>query len=407
MPALTARPTQASLGDALRGHRNSLGLLRLVLASVVIFHHSFPLGGFGPDPLLALTHQQATLGSVAVAGFFAISGYLIAKSGMNADLLQFMWRRSLRIFPAFWGVLLFAALIVGPAIWLLDGHSLAQYFSFGGGSPFSYLRANWDLSIGSYGIRDIFVDTTPYGQETHASVLNGSIWTLIYEWTCYLLIAVAVAFGVLVRAKVLVPIFTAVLLALQIVESVDPELFASALPAIDPVLVHLALTFMCGAVLAVYSKRVPFSDWLGALAGAVVLLTLAFGGFEVLGVAAAAYLVLYLGARLGGPLRAVGTKNDYSYGVYVYGFLVQQVLAYFGVYRWGYLPFSIIALVVTFGLAWLSWHAIEKRAMALKDWGPGRGWRHWYERAREWGARRRPQAAPAERIAPETVEETV
>lgn len=407
MSALTARQHPVSLGDALRGHSNSLGLLRLVLASVVIFHHSFPLGGFGPDPLLALTHQQATLGSLAVAGFFAISGYLITKSGMNADILQFMWRRSLRIFPAFWGVLLFAALVVGPTIWVLDGHDLAAYFSFGGGSPFSYLRANWDLSIGSYGIRDIFTDSTPYGQEVDASVLNGSIWTLIYEWTCYLLIGVAVLFGVLARAKVIVPIFTALLLALQTLLLVDAAVFASIFPFLDPVLVHLALTFMCGAVLAVYSKRVPFSDVLGVVAGAVVLLTLAFGGFHVLGVPAAAYLVLFLGARIGGRLQVVGAKNDYSYGVYVYGFLVQQVLAYFGVYRWGYLPFALLALVATFGLAWLSWHFVEKRAMSLKDWGPGKGWRHWFARASEWASRRRPRPAAVDAITPETADESV
>jgi peptidoglycan/LPS O-acetylase OafA/YrhL len=381
--------TPGSLGEALRGHSNSLGLLRLVLAALVIFHHSFPLGGFGPDPLIAITHGQATLGSVAVAGFFAISGYLIAKSGMNADVVQFLWRRALRIFPAFWGALAVAALVVGPAIWVLDGHALPDYFTLGGGGPLSYLRANWALSIGTYGIHDIFLDTTPYGQEVGASVLNGSIWTLIYEWTCYLMIGVAVALGVFLRARIVVPIFALLLLALQVVMLVDPDAISSVFPTFDPVLLHLATPFMTGAVLAVYAKRVPFSDALGVTSGLVFVLTLAIGGFEVLGLPAGAYFFLYLGARIGGPLRAVGATNDYSYGVYIYGFLVQQVLAYFGVHLWGFVPFALIALVISFGLAWLSWHGIEKRAMALKDRGPGRGWRHWYMVALAAVARRR------------------
>jgi peptidoglycan/LPS O-acetylase OafA/YrhL len=73
----------------------------------------------------------------------------------------------------------------------------------------------------------------------------------------------------------------------------------------------------------------------------------------------------------------IGAKNDYSYGVYIYGFLVQQVTAYLGWYQLGYLPWVAICLVLSFGCAWISWHLVEKRAMSLKNWGPGRGVAHW------------------------------
>lgn len=395
-----------SLGEALRGHSNSLGLLRLVLASLVIFDHAFPLGGFGSDPFWTLTHQQASLGSIAVAGFFAISGYLIAKSGLSADALQFMWRRILRIFPAYWGVLAFAAFVVGPIIWVLDGHDLPAYFSFGPNGPFHYIAANWTLTIGTYGIHDIFADTTPYGLEVGSSVFNGSIWTLIYEWTCYLLIAVAVAFGVLLKARIVVPLFTLLLFILQIVMLINPGVVASIFPFFgDQYRLNLTMTFMFGSVLAVYSKQVPYSDGLGILSGIVMLLTLRYGGFTLLGLPAGAYFVMYLGARLGGPLRKVGAKNDYSYGVYVYGFLVQQILAYFGVHTWGYLPYVLLALVVSFGFAWLSWHGIEKHAMALKDWGPGRGWRHWYAAAQGAVTARRERRSPSAITAPTQIAE--
>jgi peptidoglycan/LPS O-acetylase OafA/YrhL len=90
---------------------------------------------------------------------------------------------------------------------------------------------------------------------------------------------------------------------------------------------------------------------------------------------------MYLGARLPKQVHWIGARNDYSYGIYIYGFLVQQVIAYLGWYRLGYFPFVGIALVLSFGLAWISWHLVEKRAMALKNWGPGRGWRFWYDRS--------------------------
>lgn len=395
--AAVETPVRRSLGEALGGHRNSLGLLRLILAATVIFDHAFPLGGFGTDPLWNLTHHQASLGSIAVAGFFVISGYLIAKSGMSADVVQFFWRRILRIFPAYWGVLIFTAVIVAPIIWLLMGRSLGTYFTFAGDGPVHYFAANWTLNIGTYGIYDIYADTTPYGISIgHSSVFNGSVWTLIYEWTCYLVIGVGVAFGVLTRARLVVPILTVFVFILQIVFLVDSTAVATFIPFFaDQYRLNLLMTFLFGSCLAVYSKSIPFDDRLGVLAGVVMLLTLRYGGFTVVGLAAGAYFVMYLGARLGGPLRRVGAKNDYSYGVYVYGFLVQQTLAFFGVYRLGYLPFTLIALVVSLGFAWLSWHGIEKHAMALKDWGPGRGWRHWWDRLRSQRLRRDRAEAPA------------
>ena len=84
LPPKGARDTR-SLSDALAGHRNSLGVIRLVLASAVIFSHAFPLGGWSTDdPMKTLTKGQESIGGFAVLGFFAISGYLIAKSGMKA-----------------------------------------------------------------------------------------------------------------------------------------------------------------------------------------------------------------------------------------------------------------------------------------------------------------------------------
>jgi peptidoglycan/LPS O-acetylase OafA/YrhL len=212
--AKDARPKATrSLSEALAGSHNSLGFIRLVLAATVIFYHGFQLGGYGHDPLDVLTNKQTDL---AVGGFFAISGYLIAKSGIGLDVVQFVWRRALRILPAFWTVLLFTALIVGPLIWVLDGHPFLDYFSFGGGGPVSYLWSNWHLLQLSYGIYDLFAQTTPYGLELGGvSIFNGSLWTLAYEWNCYMIIAALVAFGILRNARLVVPVLTGLVFILQ------------------------------------------------------------------------------------------------------------------------------------------------------------------------------------------------
>lgn len=379
-------PVPISLAEALGGHQNSLGLIRLVLASLVIFHHAYPLGGFGGDPGLIHTQGQASLGSISVAGFFAISGYLIMKSGMSADVVQYFWRRALRIFPAYWVILLFTAFIVAPIIWVIGGREFSDFFSLAPNGPFNYVQANWQLGIGTYGIYDIFQTSTPYGQEVGYSVFNGSIWTLMYEWHCYVLVGAGVAFGVMYRAKIIVPIFTAFLLLIQIVNLSNPGGLSAIAPYLADVhTIGLTFTFMLGATLAIYSHKIAYGNGLGIFSGVVLLLTLRYGGFLTLGTIAGAYFVMYLAARLPRQLHWIGAKNDYSYGVYIYGFLVQQVMAHLGWHKLGYLPYALLALVVTFGLAWLSWHGIEKRAMALKDWGPGRGvqfWLSWVARAR-------------------------
>lgn len=373
-----------SISQALNGHNNSLGLIRLILASLVIVDHAFPLGGYGADPFWGLTKGQASLGSLAVAGFFAVSGYLIAKSGMSGDVIQFMWRRTIRIFPAYWLVLLVTAFLVAPMIWVSGGQPLGEYFSFAPNGPVYYFTANWNLNIGTYGIYDLLAATTPYGREVGASAFNGSLWTLIYEWRSYLIIASLVAFGLLTRARIIVPMLAIFFLILQLIAGFNWDAVVALVPAFmaDQYMITLGFTFLVGSVFAVYSKQVVFDDRLGAFTGLLALATLRFGGFSTIGTIAAVYFILYLAARLPKKLQWIGQKNDYSYGVYIYGFLVQQVLSYMGLYKLGIVPYVLISWVVAMGCAWLSWHILEKHALALKDWGPGKGSKYWYSRIR-------------------------
>lgn len=393
--AAGAKTAQRSLADGLAGHKNSFGVIRLVLASAVIFSHAFPIGGWGEDPLLAHSLNQENVGGIAVLGFFAISGYLIAKSGLNADALQFIWRRILRIFPAYWLVLLVAAFIVGPIAWMMTGHAITSYLSFGPGGPVRYLLANADLNIRQWGVYDIFASTTPYGK-VGGAVFNGSIWTLIYEWGAYLIIWILLIFGVLSRAKFMVLILTGFYFVAEIASRVVPGSAGQILPYFgDHYRVSLPLIFLYGACLALYAHRVPLDGRLAALAAVVGLLTLWKGGLTVLGYPAIAYFVLWLAAALPKRFHWIGAKNDYSYGIYLYGFLVAQFLAFLGVYKLGYIPFSLATLAVSVGCAWLSWHGIEKRALALKDWGPGRGLRYWYDFTRSIGRRKAAKKAVA------------
>ncbi|QTX05269.1 acyltransferase family protein [Agromyces archimandritae] len=380
------RPT---IAEAMRGRGNSLGLLRLVLAVLVVFSHAVPLGGWGEDPVFSWSKGQENLGGFAVLGFFAISGYLISRSGMSSAFVPYLWRRVLRIFPAFWLVLLVGIVIVGPIAWFAEGRGLGEYASRWPGGPLWYFLGNWDLRIGQWGIHDIFVETTPYGQAVGYSVFNGSLWTLAYEFFCYLLIGALVLFGLIRRAPWIVPVLTAVFFVLQVIRLVSLEAFALVLgPFADPYLVNLTLVFLWGSVLAVYGSRVPIDDRAGWASVVLVFGTAAFGGFGIIGLPALGYALLWAAVRLPEPMRRVGARNDYSYGLYLYGFLAQQLLAYFGLHLLGYVPYVLGALLLAGACAVASWHLVERPALELKNRGPGRGARYWIDRARN----RRPKA---------------
>ncbi|RQS70135.1 acyltransferase [Burkholderia sp. Bp8963] len=361
--------------DRLSSHDNGFGLLRLFFATMVLWDHAFPLGGFGRDPMWHLTLDQDSMGGICVSGFFAISGFLIAKSGMRADLLQFAWRRCVRIFPAYWTVLVITAFGVGPVIHYLDAGTLHGYWNTVIGGPLGYVVNNWNLWIGQYGINSLLRDTTPYGKSVSASVFNGSIWTLIYEAQCYVMVGIFAVFGLLSgHRRVLLGITVAawMLLALQ---TVNPAYPGKLVPWLDdPHVVQYGAIFLMGSCAAAYSKQLPITDKLGVFAIGVYLLSLFKGGYFLLGYPAMVYAILWLACRLPGWARRIGAKNDYSYGIYVFGFLVQQLLAYAGVYRYGFAVFLAASVFFTFICAWFSWHLVEKRALDLKDWGPGRGW---------------------------------
>jgi len=174
-------PKSDTLGDVLSERTNTFGFIRLVLASLVIVDHAFPLSGNGADPFWGYTHGQESLGGFAVAGFFVVSGFLISRSAMSVDFLGFLWRRILRIFPAFWLVLVVTVAVVAPFFYWLDHGSLAGYLTRGTPGPITYLTNNWNLTIGQYAVLDVF-RTTPYGTEVNASVMNGSLWTLLCVW---------------------------------------------------------------------------------------------------------------------------------------------------------------------------------------------------------------------------------
>jgi peptidoglycan/LPS O-acetylase OafA/YrhL len=367
--------TRPTLEQALSGRDNALGLLRLVLAGLVLVDHSFPLGGFGDSPVLRWTGGQDTLGGLAVGGFFLLSGYLVTKSAVEHDPVQFLWRRALRIVPAYWAVLVATAFVVGPAVGLAEKGSLSGYLQGPETGPLAYILENLTLTVHRWGFYDLLRETTPYGRKVDGSVFNGSIWSLEYEWRCYLLVGLLSLGGLKRRAPLLAVAVALGLQALLLAQRAGVPAFAAA-PALlrDPMSLKLTWQFLVGAVLALQGRRIPVDDRVGALCLAAFALTLPLGGLFVIGYPALGYGLLWLAVRLPERLRQINQREDLSYGFYLWAFPVQQVAAFAGVQALGWAPYVALTALATAGCALASWRLVERPALRLKDRGPGLGW---------------------------------
>ncbi len=326
--------------------RNSLNVLRLVFASAVIVSHAWVLGGFGEEPLFG----GLSLGGWAVAGFFVVSGYLIAGSRHRSSLPQFLYRRALRLFPGLWVCLIVIVFVFVPIAALHDGGA----FPPGAGAVASFVVGNATL-LG----RDFGIDGT-LASVPHPGSWNGSLWTLSYEVACYLILGLALSIAAIRRSPASM---LGIFLAFTVASAADAWLLD--LPQDDlRLLVHLGAFFFAGSALLAYADRIPLRTDLAVTSVIVIVVASLFTDVSAIAPLPTAYTCLWLGIRL--PLQRVASVNDISYGVYIYAFPTQQLLVLFGVERLGLVAYIVVATAVTYPLAALSWFLVEKRALRHK-----------------------------------------
>ncbi|GAB3680855.1 acyltransferase family protein [Angustibacter aerolatus] len=357
--------------------QNVIGALRLLFAALVVVSHAAPLG-FGADaPLLRLSGGQLDLGTLSVYGFFVLSGFLIAGSARRQRLRDYALARFLRIFPGYWACLLLTALVLAPLMWHARHGSLDGLWS-ARTSPLGYVGHNLSTHVNQYGIGGMLLDS-PYGRLVDADVLNGSLWTLRYELVAYLVVAVLAVVGALGRRRWLTLAGAGLLwlaaLGLWVAGLADADLLRRLpdvpLPVLGPLevenLVALLLVFAVGTVAAVAPGRFPLDRRLAVLALVVAAVTLVGGGFGPFGAPAFAYLVLWLSALRTPHLTRVGVKVDVSYGLYIYAFPVQQLLATSRLPAAGRWVFVLVSLVLSLLAGTASWYAVERPFMRLKQ----------------------------------------
>jgi peptidoglycan/LPS O-acetylase OafA/YrhL len=338
-----------TLGKAFDPRNNALNAWRLGLAVSVILWHSWPLTG----RTITFKPFEQFIEQFGVDGFFAISGFLITSSWLRKPRLRdFAVARLLRIFPGLWICLLVTAFVLAPLSVLIQHGSVGELMA--SHQPVAYVLNNGLLNVYFAG-----VDGTPRGVPW-PHVWNGSIWTLVFEMICYIGVAVLGVVGLLKRRWV---IPTAFVIALCGTAYFSYPVFA--MQTIPQMVFRFVVMFAAGALLYHYRDVVPARWSIVAVCLVIVLASMFLTNFRVVGALPLAYAVLVSGALVRNP--RFNLRNDLSYGVYIYAYPVQQLMAVLGLTVLPIPVFFAIATVAVLPLAALSWFVVEKQSIALKN----------------------------------------
>ncbi len=332
---------------------NNFNLLRLALAITVLFGHAFEMACDGRtcEPFARFTHTNLSLGEVAVEGFFLISGYLILASWMHAPRLGiYLRKRLLRIVPGYAVAAILSTVVVGLAV----THSF-QYFR--------HLTLRYYASL-------LMLDSPLAGSVFPGKAwdyVNGSLWTIKYEFRCYLLVAVLGMAGLL-RRRAWWMLLTLATCIVGFSPALQQHLLYHhwLLVLGNPIAIYRLLPpFMLGGCFYLLRKQIPRSGKL-ALASALVLSPLLFLNATVVPALATlgAYLLLYFAYSHIRALDSFKHAPDLSYGIYLYGWPVEALWTWF-LHMPPLLTF-VASLALCVPLAWLSWHLVERPALLLK-----------------------------------------
>ena len=349
---------RVSFAEVSEGRDNNFDFLRFLLAVFVLFYHCYPiLYGLNAPHHGPVETVAGICGGMAVPFFFVISGFLVTRSWLaDPRPSDFLQKRVLRIYPGFLAASLFCALVVGP---LGAADSAAYWHQF---QPVKFAR--WALVLVGPYIPTIFVSLPM------STGVNGSFWTLRYEGYCYLLVLALGLLRLFQRRPALLAVFL-VLYALREAQTLTGRVF---FPDRELHLLgnisywsSLLLYFLAGMLAFLYRDMIPYSRpvFLTCL-GILLLCGLGLGHLEVGLPVCGSYVLLCLAfwRRLG--LQRFARYGDFSYGLYLYAFPIQQLLVLYGGPRLTILTLFLSAFLLALCIAVLSWYGVERPCLRLK-----------------------------------------
>lgn len=333
------------LNDALRRENNNFDVVRLLGAILVVFGHSwavFQSSELQEEPFRKVLGVDYS-GSLAVYSFFFLSGiYITSSFDRSKNWLRFVVMRICRIYPALIICVLLTVFVVGP---LFSPLNKQAYFS--DIQTWKYLVMNSTMFKFEPKLTGLF------HENIFNRSVNASLWSLPLELKCYFFIFILGLSGLLKKRSVIL----IVLLGLILLYKFNPDIVMDSFKPL--------LFFFLGV--ATYSfrnqVRIDLRICIGMIALSIVSYVINLKVFIDIFYVTFAYSILVVGTS--SFLKRITLPGDFSYGIYIYGFLVQQITAYFLPEMTVYYS-MLITMPATCILGALSWYLIESPAIS---WG--------------------------------------
>jgi peptidoglycan/LPS O-acetylase OafA/YrhL len=344
--------TQVANSQGIKGSKGESVLpgfdsLRLIGALTVILSHSYLIAQDteGSEPLQQLLQGDKNIaGLYGVFMFFIISGFLLARSlHRNPSPVRFLVNRAVRLLPGFIACTLVVALVIAPLC-----SSLGVWGYFATGEWIQYISQSI-ITIGDAPLPGVFNYVGSVAQ-----VVTGSLWSLQAE---------VLSYGVLLGLWLLLPSPGWVVATLSgIGLAILLQLPALAwLPGITYPLPY----FAAGVLMWWLTQHLGHSRTLaqfctvGLITGAILGIPhQAFAGFG-------AYLVVHLGHQTSPIGRWIERTGDLSYGLYLFGWPIQQALRQMLDLQQPELLF-VLSTLITALFAWVLFHTVERPALCLR-----------------------------------------
>jgi peptidoglycan/LPS O-acetylase OafA/YrhL len=344
--------------------RNSFDSLRLLFAILVIFSHSYPLtlGDNAREPLARIAAtplvpgDEVTFGAIAVWAFFVLSGFLITKSWLRSSTAwSYLRKRFRRIYPGFLVAVVFCVLVQAgftdpgtqrfPGVWNVVWHSVRL---------------------------QIFATPALFGSNPLPNIINGSLWSIPYEFWCYVGVLILGLAGLLKSRRWTVMLFVGVIAVhlwinyrrwLPVGSHLVGDTFGYPLNWM-----RILPFFLAGQFFAIAENRVELRPTYAVACAILVGLATPFPYLpHIIYPAFGSYLLLYLAfspALL--PLN-LGRWGDFSYGTYLYAFPMQQLLIHLFQRRLTPFELFLMATPLAVGAGALSWFVVERRFLSRES----------------------------------------
>lgn len=334
-----------TLSDLFVGKTNNLTFIRLIAALAVIYGHTSAIVAGSTADWVARTTGYAFLGGVAVDLFFLISGFLITASILNVGIKNYIISRALRIYPALWVNLILVVFVLGS---ILTSLSLTDYLTHK--EVWTYFKGLAFTYQGGFFLPGVFT-------QNHNQAVNGSIWSVLIEVWLYIVVLIFYILGIMRNRAIFNTVFFVLIVLVWNDNSLMPAIFE------NKTTLHVCLLFYIGSFLYINRFEIPTSPYFLLISLFLAGITLGTEKFVY------GYILLlvtfFCTVSFLRHFSWMDNLGDYSYGVYLYGWPAQQLVAHTFPHFSG-AQNCLMASAIALLCAIASWHLVEKRALLLK-----------------------------------------